>query len=470
MKRIFKPEKKRHPVRNTLLIILILFIAGYAGYRLIDGYISSLPKLTYAYGSSVQQAKYPECKFAVLSDLHYYDKSLGSQGKAFEQYLAQDRKLLVESADILNAAIDNILASGVKLVLISGDLTKDGERVNHEKVAAALGRLTEAEIKVRLVPGNHDVLNGWAYSYNGDATAPVQNVTPEDFAAIYKNFGYGDALYRDSGSLSYVSEPVNGMWLVCLDACRYRENQSGEEPKVAGGFTQSLETWLEDILRKAGNEGKAVTVLMHHGIVEHWKGQSEFHAEYLVEDYKHIGEVLASYGVRLAFTGHYHAQDIALGDFGGKGFLLDVETGSLVTDPCPVRYCTVDASQNLNFTAVRLADSMYPGQSFGQFASFEQYAAGSLKDSIAAIARQKLKGYSVSDEDAATISRNVSEAFIAHYAGSEDVSKRPALDAGKLNLWSQVVYSTQRYVLDGLWNDPYVKEENNGAVSLVTGK
>jgi hypothetical protein len=292
MKNPSPAARKRHRVRNTVLIALAALVVCFVCYRLVSGYIDTLPKLTYAYGNAAQEAKYPDCKFAVISDLHYYDTSLGTTGTAFQKYLDNDRKLLVESSDILNAAIENILKSDVKFVLVSGDLTKDGERQDHDKVAAQLARLTDKGIKVYVVPGNHDINNSWAYSFSGETTASVPTIAAQDFADIYAGFGYGDALYRDSGSLSYVAEPVQGMWLVCLDACRYYDNKPGEESVVAGKFTQGLETWLEGILKKANESGKSVTVMMHHGVVEHWAGQIKLHPDYLVEDYKHISQLL----------------------------------------------------------------------------------------------------------------------------------------------------------------------------------
>ena len=82
-------------------------------------------------------------------------------------------------------------------------------------------------------------------------------------------------------------------------------------------------------------------VMSHHGIIEHWVGQNKLHSDYLLSDYKYIGKMLASYDVRLSFTGHYHAQDITLSDFNKDGFLYDIETGSLVTAPCPIRYLSL---------------------------------------------------------------------------------------------------------------------------------
>ena len=462
--------RKKHPVRNGILLALAALIVGFVGYKLVSGYIDTLPKLDYTYGTVSVQAQYPACKFADISDLHYYDTSMGDTGPAFQAYLDNDRKLLVESKDILDTAINNLLQSDVQFVLVNGDMTKDGERTDHVQVAAELKKLTDKGIKVYVVPGNHDIMNPWAYSYDGSTTTPVPNVTPDEYKQIYNDYGYSGAIYKDSASLSYVAEPVKGLWLICMDSTRWYDNKPGQESVTAGKLTQAEENWLVGILQKAKDQGKAVMLMMHHGVVEHWAGQSKLHPEYLVSDYKHVAQMLASWGVRLVFTGHYHAQDIAEASFGDKGFIFDVETGSLVTDPCPIRYCSIGADQSFSYSEVKLIDSMYPGKSYGQYANFEQYAAATTKASIANLAVQTLKKYLVDDKDAKTIADNVAAAFMAHYAGDEYAAQRPPLDAGKLGLWSQIILTQEQYVLDGLWKDTSVPEDNNGTVSLVTGK
>jgi 3',5'-cyclic AMP phosphodiesterase CpdA len=218
--------------------------------------------------------------------------------------------------------------------MVSGDLTKDGERQCHDKVSKALSKLTQNGIKVFVVPGNHDVNNPLAYKYDGDNTISVPSITQDEFASIYKNFGYGSAIYRDKDTLSYVAEPTDNLWIVALDTCRYKENKPGEEEIFSGKMSQEQEEWLCDMLKKANENKKAVIVLEHHGLVEHWIGQSKLHPEYLIPDYKRVGELMASYNVRLAFTGHYHAQDIVMSKFDNGGFLYDIETGSLITAPC----------------------------------------------------------------------------------------------------------------------------------------
>lgn len=451
--------KKKHIVHKVLLGILIALIIITPTYMFVSGYLDSRPKLQYTFNETAAAgAVYPDTKFAVISDLHYYDTSLGTTGSAFEKVLRSDRKLLKESSDLINLAIDNIIKSGVKFVLVSGDLTKDGEKINHEKVSAALSRLTDKGINVYVIPGNHDVNNPGAVKYEGDKEVPVPSVTEEQFADIYKNIGYGKAIYRDKNTLSYVAEPINNLWVIAVDSTRSDENKPGQEEIVGGKLTQDQEKWLEDMLKKAKEKNKAVIFMEHHGIVEHWEGQSKLHPDYLISDYKYVGELLASYNVKMAFTGHYHAQDITMGDFGKNGSLYDIETGSLITAPCMVRIGEIKGNK-VSFTSTDMVTKYKPGTDFAKNAS--DFVAETVKIE----AYNTLRKYKVSEKDSNYIADNVAAAFLAHYNGDEDETKKPVLDAGKLNLWSKLIYSQERYVINGLWKD-LPPADNNVTIDL----
>lgn len=451
--------KKR--ILRCMLIGLVILIAIIGVFSVISGYIKNRPRLKYTYGQATSKSfvTYPKADFAVISDLHYYDNALGTSGAAFDRVLHSDRKLLKDSADLINLAIDSILKSNVKFVLVSGDLTKDGELICHQKLAKALSRITEKGIKVYVIPGNHDVNNPLSFQYKGDKSILVPNVTPSQFADIYRDFGYSDAIYRDTNSLSYVAEPVKNLWVVALDTCRYKENKPGQEEIVGGKLSQAEENWLEGILKKANEEDKAVIVMEHHGVVEHWKGQSKIHPDYLVQDYKYVGKLLASYGVRLTFTGHYHAQDITLGDYDNGGYLYDVETGSLITAPCPIRYCSI----NNNKIAIKsefLINKLHPNTNFAEEST--KFVFNTIK----AEAYKSLREYFVSVKDANTLSDYVAAAFVEHYKGDENIKDRPAFDENKLSLWSRIIYSQEKYVINGLWKD-LPPDDNNVVLDLT---
>ncbi|MCL2321324.1 MAG: metallophosphoesterase [Oscillospiraceae bacterium] len=438
---------KKHRKLKIFLSLCVLIAAVIVGYFLISGWVKSQPKLNYTYGTNSSRiVAYPDANFAIISDIHTYDPSLGTTGSAFDAVLHSDRKLLIDSEDLLDYAIGDILKSNVKFVLVSGDLTKDGELVNHEIVANKLKQFTDAGLKVYVIPGNHDINNPGAESYSGDSSTPVANITPDDFVQIYSDFGYKDALERDQNSLSYLAEPVDGLWLLAIDDCRYRENTPGTEEIVSGKISQATENWIESVLNEAEQKGKAVMVMIHHGVVEHWDGQYKLHPDYLIEDYTHFGNLLASYNVRIAFTGHYHGQDITESTFGNNKYLYDVQTGSLITAPCPIRYCSIK-DNDISINSEDIVDKLHPGTDFAQTAT------AFVKSTIVNEAEKTLKKYKVSDADTAYIANAVGDAFVAYYSGDEDPAMRIPMDENKLNLWGRIVYNMEKYVLNGLWKD-----------------
>ncbi|WP_461246896.1 metallophosphoesterase family protein [Treponema sp. R6D11] len=388
---------------------------------------------------------YPDAFFAVISDSHIYDTSLGSSGAAFEKTMNSDRKLLLDSQDLLDYAINEIIESKVNFVLVCGDLTKDGELINHNVVARKLKKLTSAGIAVYVVPGNHDINNPDAVMYRGSTTEPVASITANDFARIYGDFGFNSAITRDDDSLSYVVEPVEGLWLLAIDACRYRENVQGKHEIVSGKISQKTADWTASVLREAANNNKAVMAMMHHGVVEHWKGQKKLHPDYLIQEFAAFGNFLASWNVRAVFTGHYHAQDIARGDFNGK-VIYDIETGSLVTAPCPMRYVEIK-DNSFNIRTETIVDKLYP------WTDFAHNATNFVKKTVMLEAAHVLRKFKVSESDIAIITDAVGDAFIAHYSGDENLSLKKTVNTYKLGFWGRFVFGRQQYVIDGLWTD-----------------
>ena len=410
--------------------------------------------LNYSFNTETKvPPQYPDVSFAVISDIHVYSAELGSSGTAFEVTMSSDRKLLLDSIDLLDFAISEILQTDASFVLIPGDLTKDGELVNHMIAADKLQQLVDANKSVYVVPGNHDVNNPESFSYSGNTTQFVQNVSEEDFAQIYENFGYGSALMRDSNSLSYVAEPAEGMWLLAIDAARHSENVFGHHAIVGGKISQATADWIASVLREADRQNIAVMAMMHHGFGEHWKGQAKLHPDYIILDYEGFGKFLASWNVRAGFTGHYHAHDVKRNDFDNGKYLYDIETGSLITAPCPIRYVQLDSGM-MNIRSDFFIEKLHPGTDFAE------KGHAFVKKTVMLEAANTLRKYKVSEKDIAIIADAVGDAFAAHYSGDENPALRPAIQKSKLGLWGRIVLSTQQYVLDGLWQDLVPKDIN----------
>jgi 3',5'-cyclic AMP phosphodiesterase CpdA len=407
---------------------------------------------------------YPAVSLAVFSDAHLYDPSLGTEGQAFEDYLSSDRKLLRESAEIIEAAVEEIIHEDAPIVLVPGDMTKDGERVSHELAAGYLARLENSGKRVYVIPGNHDVENGHSFRYEGSKVERVPTVTAGEFATIYGEFGYEEALYRDPDSLSYVAELDNGLWLLALDSCLYRENVDNEEPMTDGRFAPATLEWMEEMLVKAAKEGKAVIAMMHHGVVEHYIGQEKNYGEYIVDDFPEVSKLLAMYNVRLVFTGHYHAQDITVARWNDEGkFLFDIETGSLVTYPCPYRVVNIDASQKAEIrTGLIQSIRSYPD-------GFPEYARAYITAGIEGMAIATVEKYKVKRTDAEKLAEQVAEAFMAHFSGDEVLpAGKKALDSKGLGLPGRLVVAFRKDLVEALWQD-LEPPDNNVVLDLRTG-
>ena len=279
-------------------------------------------------------------RFAVLSDPHVYDTSLGTTGSAFEEYLSNDRKMLAESTEIMEAMVEELLkVEDLDFVLVSGDLTKDGEKVSHEKIASLLAKLNDAGIDTYVVPGNHDINNPHAVSFSGSSTTQVDTVTPEEFASIHKNSGFSKAIFKDSNSLSYIAEPADNVWLFAIDSCKYDDNETS--PETSGEISAETLTWIMDKLAIAKANSKLVIGMMHHGIIAHFAAEPLLFSEYVLDEYTTVGAALANAGMNIVFTGHFHAQDVVKYSF-SSSVLYDVETGSGVTAPSPYRIIDLD--------------------------------------------------------------------------------------------------------------------------------
>jgi hypothetical protein len=382
----------------------------------------------------------------VISDPHFYDRSLGTTGSALEEYLAQDRKMIRESEASLAAAVKMIRAKRPDFVIVSGDLTKDGEYRSHQRFARYMAHLEAAGIEVYVCPGNHDINNPHAFSYKGDTVTPVPSVSPEEFTHIYRKFGYEEALDRDPASLSYLAEPMQGLWLISIDSCKYENNTPELGPETGGAIRAETMAWVMQKLAEAQQQGKSVFAFMHHGATEHYAGQSLVFSEYVIDDWQVVSGALADAGLKLVFTGHYHANDITrTTGINGAPTLLDVETGSLITYPSPIRFVSLHNDQAAihteYVTRIRYDTGGVP---------FPEYARQYLYEGLAGLAFVLLQQFGLDAAGALNYAPAFANGFIAHYAGDEQMT--PEAGAAVLELLGSG-QTLLGQMLGSLWTD-----------------
>ena len=438
-----------------LLIVSGLLIAGCAGAG------SHARNRTASDAEKLPGFPYPPVKFIVFSDFHYYDPSLGTAGPAFERYLNEDRKMLAESSEILESAVNSIHESPAGFVLVCGDLTKDGELLDHQKVAGFLRRIEAAGKKVYVVPGNHDILNYEAFRYNGDKTESVAHIAVEDFPIIYDDFGYTEAIERDSASLSYVCEPVPGLWLLALDGNLYRRNKPGHESQVGGRFSENTLDWVRGVLDRAVQKEKSVIAMIHHGILEHFPTQAKYFPPYLLSNRNTVSRYFLDYNVKVVFTGHFHAQDIVLEKSGGQNLLYDVETGSLITYPAAYRTVEIDADQKMYIETKSITATG------SHTLAFAEYAREFTRQGLETIALDQMRAYGVNTYNAPLLARQVADVFLNHYRGDEPRDEQP-IDVAQIGCLGGVLTSVLDDAFEGLTHDRE-PPDNNLIIDLTSG-
>lgn len=292
-------------------------------------------------------------RIAVMSDLHYLSPDMISDTADFEHALNSDRKLLKESSAILHEMFEQVRADKPDILLVSGDLTKDGEQECHAALAKQLQQLQQdvPGLKIYVINGNHDIRNSNAKNFNtpDGKAVPATRTHPEDFKRIY-DFVYSDptviatftpAAGNEAGSLSYVARPVEGLTIVAMDTCRYsKENTSNgtDEHETSGAISADLEKWVIEQTAAAKARGDLVIGLEHHGLVPHFDVEPTILPMYLVNGYERIAQEYADAGMSAVFTGHMHAVDIAAMTTKAGNTFYDIETGSALTYPCPIRF------------------------------------------------------------------------------------------------------------------------------------
>lgn len=254
----------------------------------------------------------------VATDLHYLAPELTDHGPFFEQLISHsDGKTMAYSEELVEAFVAQVISRQPDALILSGDLTFNGERASHEALARKLARVTAAGIPVLVIPGNHDLNSRSAVRFAGEGYERVDGVTAADFSALYGAFGYDAALSCDRASLSYVAEPVQGLRVLMVDV-----NGVSSQGKVEA---RTL-AWVEEQLAQAKRDGCRVVAVSHQNLIDH---SSMISAGFTIAN---AGALLARYAdapVLCNLSGHIHMQHMGRS---GSG-LWDIATSSLAVSP-----------------------------------------------------------------------------------------------------------------------------------------
>ena len=249
------------------------------------------------------------------SDMHYLSPTLIEDRDAFVSLMEQgDGKATHYTPELCKAFADAAAEACPNAVIISGDLTLNGDLESHRELAELLTPLKEAGIRVLVLPGNHD-LGGVGYRFTADSVEAVPAADPAAFAELYAEFGYNDAISRDEDSLSYVAELDGGVRVLMLDV------NSGSH----GSVTRDTMDWAEKQLKAARRQGCTVVAVSHQNLYRH---SPLFAFGYELNNGAELAALYEKYGVKLNLSGHLHIQHIAQ-----QGSTADIAVSSLAVTP-----------------------------------------------------------------------------------------------------------------------------------------
>ena len=329
---------------------------------------------------------------SIISDPHVLSYDLIANTQDFIKEIKIDRKLMVESEALFKEALSIVDRANSEFLFLPGDLVKDGEYKSHEIVRDNLleWKSKSKDREIFLIPGNHDLNNHRSYDFRNDRK--TKNVSPRKFYELY-SFVYENKyvleMYKDSdiflnyldrvnkeydreekysyyahGYFSYVARipsqknDSTGLTLISIDTSIYsadtEQNHRDNRENVPGSILLEQMKWVVDKIDEAKNRNDLIFVMAHHALMPNFRNQElvfspfiikEWRSKYIDDDPRINGktpiEVLADNGVKFVFTGHLHENGTAKykSEIGNE--IYDVQTGSTVTYPLPIRHIKV---------------------------------------------------------------------------------------------------------------------------------
>lgn len=266
-----------------------------------------------------------EIRFGVISDIHYIAPSLKNlESEEWQKFVYNKHKEYNVLDSLLDNALDGVLRNAVEggenYVLIPGDLTKDGELESHKALAERLEEFeAETGIQVLVIPGNHDINNSNAVTFENGTKEPTEKTSPEQFREIYDDCGFdlADSFFvpeegKKGGMLSYAAT-LGDYRLIAVDSCIYSNDNGAtdNEHETAGQLADGLLEWIVDECKKAEENGLTVIGMQHHNLVPHTNIEEATLFAFVINDWMKIADTYADAGMHYVFTGHLHANDVA---------------------------------------------------------------------------------------------------------------------------------------------------------------
>lgn len=368
------------------------------------------------------QEAYEPPTLILATDLHYQSHAADDGKGAMEQFVAScDGKVVEYLPELLDAFMDEVIEAKPSALVFSGDITMNGEKLNHLELAKRLKKVQDAGIQVLVIPGNHDINNPNAAVYLGEQKTQTESITGEEFYEIYHMYGYDQAFSRDQASLSYAYALDEKNWLIMLDSAQYDPVN-----RVEGRIQEATMEWMEGILEQARQEGCFVLPIAHHNLMN----QSRMYpTQCEMENGPELVALLETYQVPLFMSGHLHVQRIkkykSEPGVGEEAYgIFEIITDALSIPPCQYGQLVWQEDGSLQYATKAVDVSAWAartGNENPQLRDFEGWSYEYIKELISAQIRGQIRnlGEEITDSMAAVYA----QVYMDYYAGRQIVQE-----------------------------------------------
>ncbi|MCC8073633.1 MAG: metallophosphoesterase [Clostridiales bacterium] len=312
-------------------------------------------------------------KVQFIADTHYYSRTIGTEGKAYEKAESKSQKVIKDTDLVIKAGFDMLCEdTSTDIVLLAGDTTRDGELASHKEFIEMLRDLKKRGKRVYVITATHDYrYKGIAKGYVGDKEIDVPAVEERhDLWDMYYEFGPNEAIATHPDSMSYVVQLAPGYRLFALnDDTNYKpEGESGS------GYSDDCMKWILEQLEDAKANDQYVIAMTHHPMISPSPFYKIIGGGNMQRNHETTREIFADAGLGCILTGHTHVHDISdITTKKGNKF-YDVTVGAMVGCPPVMRNVTFDP-KNAKIDVETITIKDVPGLDTGG-KPFDEYMKG----------------------------------------------------------------------------------------------
>ncbi len=279
-------------------------------------------------------------KVQIITDPHYYSRTIGTEGKAYKKAESKSQKVIKDSDLVIDTAWDMLCEdTSTDIVLLAGDTTKDGEIASHQEFIEKLRELKSRGKRVYVITATHDYQeDGLTDGYKGDDKIKVPAATRDMLWKMYYEFGPSEAISYHLPSMSYVVQLCDGYRLFALNDDRDVDDNG----PASSGFSESCKNWIYEQIEDAQKNDQYIIAMTHHPMIAPspfyaiiGKGDLQGHHDENVEEF-------ADRGINCIFTGHTHIHDISFKRTEKGNIFYDVSTAALIGYPPTMRTAVID--------------------------------------------------------------------------------------------------------------------------------